>query len=142
MAFSVIVRTIATWSAVVMTVIFIALRVGGETHWKWIGISLPLIIFDGFCALVLCRELWRHVKQRRAHLQDVETSAWRKLWFLLVLTVKVIAIILLCLRLDGSLETSYVVVCIPLWIFLLAITGDLLQVLIKGVIQHRQDQRR
>ena len=134
---AVVIRTTVTWIALATTAIFIALRVGNETEWPWIVIALPVLIFDVVYSLVLCLGLWHHFLERSIHIPNNVSSAWRKLWLLFLFILNIIAVVVVCLRLNGDLSSSYSVVCIPLWIFLVAVTGDLTRLLVKDIKRRR-----
>lgn len=112
-------RVLGVWSVVLLFLIFLVIRLDKETDWFWFIIFIPFLIFDCLVIFFILFRICRHIKDGVDRF-----SIARKFWFLFMVASKLTFIIVLCCRLQEIITSSYYVVFIPLWIFLMGLGCD------------------
>lgn len=110
---------VGVWSVVVLFLIFLVIRLDKETDWFWFIIFIPFLIFDCVVIFFILFRICRHIKDGVDPI-----SIARKFWFLFMVASKLTFIVVLCCRLQEIITSSYYVVFIPLWIFLMGLGCD------------------
>jgi len=119
-------RATVFWIQITFFLLFVVLKLDGTTNWLWHFVFIPIWILDIVTIVYLASFLIAHYRTGRTpyEINDVQLTKYRKIWLLTVYLFKVIFTILLCLKLDGFINISYMFVCLPLWIMLVMLTGD------------------
>jgi len=115
-------RALCTWFICLIFLILLVLRLDGRTTWSWFIVFIPMWLYDSILLLYLTLNLVIHCKRptnRTFH------AMRRKIWNLTCAILKLVAQIMLCLKLELENSTNHpdfklplYYVMIPIWIIL------------------------
>ena len=115
-------RALCTWFICLIFLILLVLRLDNRTRWSWFIVFIPMWLYDSVLLLYLTFNLVQHCK--RPHNRTFK-SLWRKIWNLTCALLKLVAQIMLCLKLELENNQDYpnfklplYYVMIPVWIVL------------------------
>jgi len=115
-------RALCTWFICLIFLILLVLRLDNRTRWSWFIVFIPMWLYDSVLLLYLTFNLVTHCK--RPHNRTFK-SLRRKIWNLTCALLKLVAQIMLCLKLELENSDEYpnfklplYYVMIPVWIVL------------------------
>ncbi|KAI8495367.1 PREDICTED: transmembrane protein 60-like [Branchiostoma belcheri] len=115
-------RVLFTWLMTLFFLILLVLRLDGGTIWNWFIIFVPLWAFDAIILAMLAIRMIRHC--RNGYDSD-DVTMKKKLWYLLVMMLKLGFQMTLCLKLQYFRTIPFYLAFLPLWGFLLCVAGDI-----------------
>lgn len=114
-------RALCTWFICLIFLILLVLRLDERIWWSWFIVFIPMWLYDTILLLFLTFKLVTHCKR---HQNRTFKSMRRKIWNLACAILKLVAQIMLCLKLDfeqkedSNFKLPLYYVMIPVWIVL------------------------
>lgn len=115
-------RALCTWFICLIFLILLVLRLDERIWWSWFIVFIPMWLYDSILLLYLTFNLVTHCK--RPHNRTFKALR-RKVWNLTCAVLKLVAQIMLCLKLDlehskehSEFKLPLYYVLIPVWIVL------------------------
>lgn len=96
-------RALCTWFICLIFLILLVLRLDNRTRWSWFIVFIPMWLYDSVLLLYLTFNLVTHCK--RPHNRTFK-SLRRKIWNLTCALLKLVAQIMLCLKLELEVPNS------------------------------------
>jgi len=114
-------RALCTWFICLIFLILLVLRLDKRTRWSWFIVFIPMWLYDFILLSYLSFSLITHCKRQN---NRSFKSMRRKIWNLTCAILKLVAQIMLCLKLDfentenNDFHLPLYFVMIPVWIVL------------------------
>ena len=96
-------RALCTWFICLIFLILLVLRLDNRTRWSWFIVFIPMWLYDSVLLLYLTFNLVTYCK--RPHNRTFK-SLRRKIWNLTCALLKLVAQIMLCLKLELEVPNS------------------------------------
>ncbi|KAL1110241.1 hypothetical protein AAG570_008318 [Ranatra chinensis] len=123
-------RALFTWFILLVFLILLVLRLDTRIHWNWFIVFIPIWFYDNILMVYVFFNMMSYCRNGHDRLSN---SVQRKLWYLLAIILKMLSLIILCLKLENpSYNISTVYVMIPIWILLPFSVSDVFLTLIKS----------
>lgn len=104
-------RGLFTWFIIAVFLILLSLRLEDRTGWNWFIVFIPVWLYDIILLIYVIFHLTSHCKH------DTEgTSLNSHIWYIIAVILKMVAQIMLCLKLQYKLNLTIYQVMIPVWI--------------------------
>ncbi|XP_023216444.1 transmembrane protein 60 [Centruroides vittatus] len=116
-------KALATWVLGTIFLILFTLRLDEKIDWDSFIIFSPMWVFD---VKVMGFVLFRIMIHCRLGHDHYFVTMQKKFWYLFCIFLKVAFQVLLCGKLKFDWSFSWYFVAIPLWMLLIAISGDVL----------------
>ncbi|XP_014240068.1 transmembrane protein 60 [Cimex lectularius] len=123
-------RALFTWFVLLVFLVLLVLRLDSRIQWNWFIVFIPLWFYD---SILMIYVFFNMMSYCRNSVDRLPNSVQRKLWYLLAILLKLISIIILCLKLENiisNIPTVYIM--IPIWILMPFMISDVFMSLIKS----------
>lgn len=125
-------RGLFTWFIIAVFLILLCLRLESRTEWNWFIVFVPMWLYDSILLIYVLFHLISHCKHG---VGSVRQALHSHIWYIVAVILKMIAQIMLCLKLQyKQLNISVYQVMIPVWILLPIMVVD---VTVKLVVSTR-----
>lgn len=113
-------RVTFLWILTSFFLLFVVLKLDGTINWFWLVVFVPMWILDVVTVVYIVVTLLYDYRRGDPPtvMDDFNVLKRRKFILIGMFVLKIIFMMLLCLKLDGFTIASYLFVCIPLWIVL------------------------
>ncbi len=114
-------RALCTWFICLIFLILLVLRLDERTRWSWFIVFIPMWLYDSILLLYLTFNLVTHFKRGHNNRNNIR-GLRRRIWNLVCALLKLVAQIMLCLKLENKDNPDFQLplyfVMIPLWVIL------------------------
>lgn len=121
-------RVTLLWILASLFMLFVVLKLDGNLseEWTWFIVFIPMWVLDVISIIYLIVFIISHYRDSQPSSRVIEfnVSKLRKLWLIGMFTVKTTFLLVLCSKLDGFIEASFVYVFLPLWFLLVMLIVD------------------
>lgn len=123
-------RALFTWFVLLVFLILLVLRLDQRIQWSWFIVFVPIWLYDLILLIYVFINMMSYC--RSGH-EALSNSVQRKLYYLLAIILKLMSLVILCLKLENTVSNiSTLYVMIPLWFLIPFILSDVFMTLIKS----------
>nr|BAN20742.1 conserved hypothetical protein [Riptortus pedestris] len=122
-------RALFTWFVLLVFLILLVLRLDQRIQWSWFIVFVPMWFYDVILLTYVFLNMMSYCRQGH----ELSNSVQRRLYYLLAIILKLISLVILCLKLENvvsNISTLYVM--IPVWILIPFMLLDVFMTLVKS----------